>query len=350
MLRDATLAKFLELARQGEVLESFNRADMVATLKGQRKVLFRTGSDPDRLRGPNLSWIFLDEAAMLSRAVFLITLGRLRVEPANLWATSTPRGRNWLFDEWGGDKPGRFMVKAATRTNPFLPPDFADAVEASYDADFSRQELGGEFLEDPTGRLIWADWIEAASVLRPTVPDKHDPIVHGPCRIACDPSEGRGADRSTILVRDDLGVLHMESSNRLDPSGIAERIHLLRGEYGVTPGYISIDGAGGCGRDTLAYLKRYGIAPKQYFGGGTGGMRFFNLRSAAAWRFREAMQSGGFGLARVGTLLPALRKELQALSYHMNGDKLALIQKADLSKEIGCSPDLADALIQSFSY
>jgi hypothetical protein len=96
MLRDATLRSFLELVEAAGVLRKFNKAENRAELGGDRTVLFRSADSPDRLRGPNLGWFWLDEAAMMVPEVWLIMLGRLREEPARAWCTTTPRGKNWL--------------------------------------------------------------------------------------------------------------------------------------------------------------------------------------------------------------------------------------------------------------
>src|SRR5207248_8108996 len=60
MMRDSTLRSFLGLARELCFLRSMNLSNMVATLGNGAEVLFRSADDPERLRGPNLSGIYLD--------------------------------------------------------------------------------------------------------------------------------------------------------------------------------------------------------------------------------------------------------------------------------------------------
>lgn len=158
MLRDATLRTFLELARRGNVLAEFSRSEMTATLIDGKRVLFRSADDPDRLRGPNLSYFYLDEAAMMESEAWLIMIGRLREQPGRAWATSTPRGKNWLFDTFsrGGDYA---MIRSSTRDNPFLPADFVASLEHAYTSEWQRQEIEGEFV-DPAGALFKRSWFK----------------------------------------------------------------------------------------------------------------------------------------------------------------------------------------------
>jgi hypothetical protein len=58
-------------------------------------VLFRSADEPDRLRGPNLSGAWRDEASLVSVDAFNTLIGRLRESGEQGWltATFTPRGR-----------------------------------------------------------------------------------------------------------------------------------------------------------------------------------------------------------------------------------------------------------------
>src|SRR5574343_237324 len=67
MLRDATLRTFLDLS--GPAVARFNRNEMTATMRNGSEVLFRTASEPDRLRGPSISWWFGDEGMEGASAV-----------------------------------------------------------------------------------------------------------------------------------------------------------------------------------------------------------------------------------------------------------------------------------------
>jgi phage terminase large subunit-like protein len=160
MLRDATLRTFLELVQRGGILKAFHRSEMTATLSDNKTIFFRSADDADRLRGPNLGWFYADECALMDHAVWLIMLGRLREAPGRAWATTTPRGFNWVHDVFP-TTPDHEIIRSSTRDNPFLPPDFVASLEQAYTSEFARQEIEGEFME-PAGALFQRSWMRVA--------------------------------------------------------------------------------------------------------------------------------------------------------------------------------------------
>lgn len=142
MLRDATLRTFLEVAH--DVVVDFHKGEMRAELRGGGEVLFRSADNPDRLRGPNLHWAWIDEAALCPKMTWEIVIGRLRAggKAGPCWVTTTPRGRNWLYERAQEMK----IFRATVWDNPFLAPEFVQSVEQAYTGKFARQELYGEFV------------------------------------------------------------------------------------------------------------------------------------------------------------------------------------------------------------
>ena len=152
MLKDAMLRTFLEIARP--FLVSFNQTDLHARLVNGAEIMFRSADNPERLRGPNLGWAGLDEAAGMDKAALDIMLGRLREKPGRMWFTTTPKGRNhWLHEYIKTDDV--HVVRARSMDNPYLPQWFLDRLERSYASDFYRQEVLGEFID--AGGLVFRD-------------------------------------------------------------------------------------------------------------------------------------------------------------------------------------------------
>jgi hypothetical protein len=58
-LRDSTQRTFLELVRRAGILVRWIKSEHTAILLGGRTVTFKSGKDPEALRGPNLGWGFL---------------------------------------------------------------------------------------------------------------------------------------------------------------------------------------------------------------------------------------------------------------------------------------------------
>lgn len=162
MLRDATLRTFLALSRELCFLRDFSKTDLIATLGNGAEVLFRSTDDPDRLRGPNLSGAFVDEASLCDREVYHVLIGRLREGSEQGWLSAcfTPKGKShWTYDLFGKRAPDTALYHARTADNPFLPAGFAATLARQYggaESLLARQELGGEFLD-----LEGAEWPSA---------------------------------------------------------------------------------------------------------------------------------------------------------------------------------------------
>lgn len=131
-------------------------------------VRFRSAEDPEKLRGPNLSGIWLDEASLMHKDVYTISIACLREEGRQGWlgATFTPKGQyHWTYEVFGKGLPNTALIHAPTRANIFNPPGFADTLESQYSPQFVQQEIEGKFLniegsEFPAewfGQSIWFD-------------------------------------------------------------------------------------------------------------------------------------------------------------------------------------------------
>ena len=159
VLKDATLPAFMEAAQP--FVSSHRRAELTTTLINGTEILWRTATEPDRLRGPNLGAIWIDEAAMIRSAeAFEILVGRLRLNPGRLWATTTPKGFNWLHDL--AQDSAVSVFHASTKDNTALPPDFYNFVEGRYTTELAQQELEGKFV-DLSGGLFKRAWLPILS-------------------------------------------------------------------------------------------------------------------------------------------------------------------------------------------
>jgi len=148
MLRDATRWEFLRVCAQVPgLLTEFKESANEATLVTGGTILFRSADEPDRLRGPNLGFFYLDEAALMSEQAWYITIGRLREKPALGWITTTPKGRNWVWREFAAEaREGYEVFRATTADNPYLAHEFVSSLEMAYTGNFAKQELLGEFV------------------------------------------------------------------------------------------------------------------------------------------------------------------------------------------------------------
>lgn len=376
MLRDAVLPLFLGLARRAGILRRWLKGDRIAELAGGRTALFRTASDPDALRGPNLGWFWPDEAALMSADVWPVMLARLRLSPARAWVTTTPRGKlNWTHKTFSTGDPDYRTIVASTRGAFWNPAGFLASMLANYSADFAAQEVDAAVLDNAQEALLAEWWVDR---LETVVRAQGRPA--GRRRAGIDLGYGTGRDSFTMLVRDDLGILAGMESPYVDVGHAAKIMAEQSRRFRIRPEDLVYD-AGGPGRDMPRYLEQHdlqGAIP--YFGAGAGGSRAVNRRSKCAWRLHERLdphrpqeldptdQRGAhqlhyvlptepsrglavqppFALPVDRPWWPRLAEELKELRYETVARKVALEPKEELVKRLKRSPNLADALIMSY--
>ena len=130
-------------------------------LKTGAEILFRSTHEPDMLRGPNLSGIWMDEASLMKPDAFDILIGRLREGGELGWlsATFTPKGKaNWCYKRFGTGLPDTELFHARTDDNPFLAPGFYETRKKQYTHKQSEQELAGAFLDDGGNHFNPGSW------------------------------------------------------------------------------------------------------------------------------------------------------------------------------------------------
>jgi len=161
MLRDVVLPALMET---GAVAEQ-NLQSMRLVLGGNRTVLLRSATHPDRLRGLNLDWFWVDEAVYCPEAAYEVLLGRLRHDPTRYWLTTTPKRDSWVFRRIV-DAPDTdvHMITAPTTSNPFISPEFAKRLIRQYGTLLARREVFGEWV-DVSGAVFRAEWIRHGDTL-----------------------------------------------------------------------------------------------------------------------------------------------------------------------------------------
>ncbi len=94
MAGDVNLPACLDLLTAHQVPHEFRAARAELAFPWGSTVLFRSAEKPDRLKGLNLAWAGLDEAAQMKEAAFEIALSRVRHPAAALrqiFVTTTRR-------------------------------------------------------------------------------------------------------------------------------------------------------------------------------------------------------------------------------------------------------------------
>jgi phage terminase large subunit-like protein len=98
-----------------KLIAAHHEARQETRLVNGTTILWRSATEPDRLRGINAGWAWVDEAASIDHEVWLVLLGRLRRAPERAWITTTPVGaQHWTAKL---EAEGAHLVRAATREN-----------------------------------------------------------------------------------------------------------------------------------------------------------------------------------------------------------------------------------------
>lgn len=119
------------------------------------EVLFVTLENYDRVRGINASWGWIDEAGYIPFEAWRVMVACVRIvvegRLPQLFLTTTPKGRNWLYDLFvvkPTARPAlqrRFAVHRATSfDNPFIDAGYVEGL--GYEGRFYEQEVMGEFV------------------------------------------------------------------------------------------------------------------------------------------------------------------------------------------------------------
>ena len=183
MLRDATLAALTETLADSGIPYELNKGDnvLVITDCGSR-ILLRSVDDFERLRGTNLAWFGLDELTYTLEGAWLRLEGRLRDPKATRrcgFAVWTPKGFDWVYRKFIGNQvEGYAAIQARPFENKFLleqVPDFYERLRSSYDENFYRQEVMGDYL-NVRGGLVYHAFDRTVNV-RETQMDLGRPVI-----------------------------------------------------------------------------------------------------------------------------------------------------------------------------
>ena len=163
MLRDATVASLCELLDDVKIAFDMNKSTNTMTIPevGSR-ILFRSLDEYERLRGTSLAWFGVDELTYVPEQAWLRLEARLRDPKADLlggFGVGTPNGFDWVYRRFRADPvKGSELIEAKPFENRHVldrTPDYYERLQASYDEQFYRQEVLGEFVNTRSGQVYY---------------------------------------------------------------------------------------------------------------------------------------------------------------------------------------------------
>jgi phage terminase large subunit len=152
MLRDATRRTLIDMLDTFGIEYDLHKTENVIHIpRSGHEILCRSLDNPDTLRGPNLDYAWIDEGGLIDREGWRVVKGRVRSgDNPQAWITTTPKGRNYLWEEWERDATGNEfdpthpLYRVRTTENYHLPEGWAEGL--GYTDEFYSQEIGGEFV------------------------------------------------------------------------------------------------------------------------------------------------------------------------------------------------------------
>jgi PBSX family phage terminase large subunit len=149
MVRDTTMRMFFDLLPD-VLVRSFNKNEMHLYGTNGSEVYFRSMDDPDKIRGINASWAWLDEAPYAGYYAWQMLkqrVGRQNVQKykKRAWITGTPKGRDGYWQEFVQcPTEDHLIVRSSTFDNlKNLPERYIESMGLT--GAFFQQEIMGSF-------------------------------------------------------------------------------------------------------------------------------------------------------------------------------------------------------------
>lgn len=126
-------------------------------------VHFRSAEDPQSLRGAGLNLLWMDETAFIpSDEAYMVARPALSDKMGAVIGTTTPAGKNWLYDEfWGKEAlkdPTIGRVEYTSIHNPYFPAEEWQEVKKRYHPMLFKQEYMAAF-DSMAGKALSGDWL-----------------------------------------------------------------------------------------------------------------------------------------------------------------------------------------------
>lgn len=245
----------------------------------------------------------------------------------------------------------RTFIRASLKDNPFLGPEYQKTLDALPEP-YRSAVRDGNFMSakvDNAFQVIPTQWIREAQARWTPEPPAHAPMS----AIAADIAQG-GADTTTIVARYDGWFSKAHQTAGADTPTGNEVAGLLVGQRrnGCT---IIIDMGGGYGGATKMRLNDSGIDVVSYKGAKAATGRsadqqfgFYNERSKAYWRLREALdpsQDGGSDIALPDD--PELVSDLTTPHFEIGSRGIKITTKEKVVDTLKRSPDKGDAVVMA---
>ena len=155
MARDIAWTTLKSMVADAHLARSPNESQLEMQFVNGSTIALKGADDPDRLRGPGLDFVALDEFAWIDPYAWDVLRPALADRRGRALFTSTPAGFNWAYDVFvrgQGDDPDWRSWQFTTAQAGIVPPEEIDAARSDLDPRIFRQEYEAAF-ETLQGRV-----------------------------------------------------------------------------------------------------------------------------------------------------------------------------------------------------
>lgn len=133
----------------------YNKADMFFKFNNGTIVDIASAENYNSsFRGPNVAWIWCDECDYYKPEAWTTMLGRLRVKPELLRATSSPKGFNHIYEHFFvNDNENKLVLEAPSWENLNLSAEYISSLKSAYSPRLYEQEVCGKRLNINVGAV-----------------------------------------------------------------------------------------------------------------------------------------------------------------------------------------------------
>jgi PBSX family phage terminase large subunit len=169
LVRKTTLVAYLEhleaLGYKEKVDYTYNKVDKIIKFKNGSEILFSALDDPEKFKSLDLHWAEIEEASQIDDSSFKQLLGRLRnTHRGKNWKnfryrlfghTNPQADKGWIYERFvAHPKENYRLIIAPTTNNIYLPEHFVQSLKDSFDEEYYRINVLGEFGDYNSGLVV----------------------------------------------------------------------------------------------------------------------------------------------------------------------------------------------------
>ena len=336
-LKNVLMMEIQDHLRHHGIPFTMNQSDM--TIEAANGKIFGYSAEAvESIRGISVDALIMDEATIIDRYVYEVSIGRIRrgKVPYQVFLTTSPRGKDWVYDLCMEEST--HYIHQTIYDNYFLPLEYIAQLELEYGGDFARQELMGEFVDMSAGdaQIISAKDIIIAQSRIVQLTD--DPIVAG-----LDVAR-YGDDSSVLTVRKGNQILYYKKFNNIALTTL--RDFVIDDIIAQSIDTLVVDGVGlGAG---LVDMLKESVGDTcnivEFVGSyAASSIKYNNLRTECLILCKDWVRSTG--------VLPKddIVNDMTTLQYSINASNKYVVEGKDKLKARGeKSPDFFDSLSMTF--